>query len=132
MNALQINLEPSAEYADDLFRVTVTLPKALEQEFVLAMQSPDPLYPQTFCGLTLVFEDFEFDGMEVGYGYGTIEDLQFSLQPGQEALVIIFNCPKQLAGDDRLDTWSANKALPELFWVEPARVIRALLGAVKH
>lgn len=85
-------------------------------------------------GLMLEVQDGEWTGDEIAWASVQIDDTNCSFRCAEGALVLDMSIMKPLAGDERLDQWALEQknTLPDLFWIEPARIIKALLSATIH
>jgi hypothetical protein len=129
---LQLSIHPNCHYTGiDRFHIRAVLPVSVTNTILAAIPTG------RIAGLEMTVYDFETTAAgELVWASFHIDGVGITATPFQEGLRIDLNAEKIAEGDDRLDYAAFleehDGALPENFWIEPARILRALLGATKH
>jgi hypothetical protein len=90
-----------------------------------------------FCGMRFRIEEGEYDRRCIDldglvYFAVGVGSVRADFTPHQGGWTIDFSIDKSFGDDRDLDTWDMSGKLPECFWLEPASIIRAILGKGAH
>ncbi|MBX5130776.1 hypothetical protein HJB53_30260 [Rhizobium lentis] len=143
----QIRIETNAEFYDagyndpSHFRVSLTVPGEIGQVIGIACVDAENNGFGSFSAIEGEIVDVfgsEFEDEELlwaDFGFGNAVAHIARNDDGSYELSL--TCRKQEeTEDDYLDYldfgWRMDKSLPDLFWIEPANLIRKLIAATKH
>ncbi|AGC36175.1 hypothetical protein B7L88_gp113 [Rhizobium phage RHEph10] len=143
----QIHIERNAEYYDagyndpSHFRVIITVPGEIGQVIGMAcVDSANNGYGvfSTIGGEIVDIYGSEFENEELQWAHFSFGNANARISRNDDgSYELSLDCQKHGEyEDDYLDYldfgWRMDNALPDLFWIEPANLIRKLIAATKH
>lgn len=127
--SIQISFHESSLIDCDMFHVRLRATTEQVARFLEAVEAviADDFMDKKLDGHVLKVHDFDrFEGNF--WAYGDIGNMFWRVDRQDDGKVIIdFNAYKVGDGDNRLDG-TQPQPLPQLFWLEPASIIRAMTG----
>ncbi|TDW20451.1 hypothetical protein EV128_12581 [Rhizobium azibense] len=116
------------------FKIQMTVPGEIGAVISEALQEGSE---RKIAAMPLEISDYEFQNEELLWADLWINHVPVSFMRNDDgSFLLTMTCEKGPEGDDQLDVWAHEEKmdgkLPELFWIEPANLIRALIAAVKH